>query len=194
MPDIDIDTQTSFDAQSVFKTSVAASMVKNEELVRHPVGTYFQEIPKDKVTGLSAIPYKDAEDLGYFKVDFLHLSLLDYFENKNEIRVLLKKEPNWDLLKIPSVVSKLFHLSNHYDVVSRIAPRSIQELADVLALIRPGKKYLLEAYIKDRDIVRDELYKTPTKKNAIWFKRSHSVAYAHNIVLQLHLINVGIEI
>jgi hypothetical protein len=67
-------------------------------------------------------------------------------------------------------------------------------LADVLALIRPGKKYLLEAYIKDRDIVRDELYKTPTKKNTVWFKRSHSVAYAHNIVLQLHLINVGIEI
>mgnify|MGYP000942784135 CR=1 FL=1 len=194
MPDIDIDTQSPFDAQKVFKTSVAASMVKKEALARHPVGTYFQTIPVDPVTGLAAIPYDEAEEIGYFKVDFLHLSLLDHFESKKEIRALLKIEPNWNLLKIPSVVTRLFHLSNHYDVVSRVAPRSIQELADVLALIRPGKRYLLEAYLKDRGVVRDELYKKPKNKEAIWFKKSHSVAYAHNIVLQLHLIEAGIDI
>lgn len=194
MPDIDIDTQSVFDAQKVFKTSVAASMVKKGALIRHPVGTYFQNIPVDKFTNLAAIPHLEAEELGYFKVDFLHLSLLDVFESKHEIRALLKKDPNWDLLKMPSVVTKLFHLSKHFDVVSRVAPRSIQELADCLALIRPGKRYLLEPYIKNRNVVREELYKKPKNKDAVWFKKSHSIAYAHNIVLQMHLIDVGIDI
>jgi hypothetical protein len=195
MPDIDIDTQSTFNAQNVFKNSVAASMVNNKKvLVRHPVGSYFQSIPVDGLTGLAAIPYSEAEDVGYFKVDFLHLTLLDCFDNKKDIRTLLRKEPNWNLLKIPSVVTQLFHLGNHIDVVSRVAPHSIQELADVLALIRPGKRYLLESYIENRDVVRDELYRKPKNKDSIWFKKSHSVAYAHNIVLQMHLIEAGIDL
>jgi hypothetical protein len=194
MPDIDIDTQSTFDAQKLFKSSVAASMIKDRNLVKHPVGSYFQNISIDPVTGLSAIPYNMADDLGYFKVDFLHLSLLDYFKNKREIRVLIKKEPKWDLLKIPSVVSKLFHLSNQFDLVNQVAPHSIQELADILALMRPAKQYLVQPYLLDRNATRDELYAKPKRKDAIWFKRSHSVAYAHNIILQLHLIDAGFDI
>lgn len=189
MPDIDIDTQSSFNAQQVFKHSVAASIVKNQKLSRHPCGTYFQQIPVDPVTNLAAIPFKEAEELGYFKVDFLHLSSLDKFTSKQQIRGLLKKEPNWSLMQIPSVVAQLSHLANYIDLVRRVKPQSIQEVADILALIRPSKLYLLEAYVKDRDLVRDELYTKPKDKNAMWFKRSHSVAYAHNIVLQLHLIS-----
>ena len=188
MPDIDIDTQSTFDAQTVFKNSVGASMVKNQELVKHPVGSYFQTIPVDSITNLAAIPYKEAEELGYFKVDFLHLSFLDNFESKKEIRLLLKREPNWDLLLIPSVVLQLAHLSNHYEVIALIKPRSVQEVADILALIRPSKRYLIPKYVEDREKTRVELYQSPKEKNAKWFKRSHSIAYALNIVLQLHLI------
>ena len=194
MPDIDIDTPSSFAAQTVFKKSVCASMVRNNELVKHPVGTYFQSIPIDTFTNLAAIPYKEAEELGYFKVDFLHLSFLDNFKSKQEIRTLLKKEPNWALLQIPSVVIQLSHLSNYFDVLNKVKPTSIQEVADVLALIRPAKQYLIPEYIKNRDLCREQLYLTPKEPNAIWFKRSHSIAYAHNIVLQLHLIESGIEI
>lgn len=189
MPDIDIDTQSSFNAQTIFRHSVAASIVKNQKLSRHPCGTYFQKIPVDPVTNLSAIPFKEAEELGYFKVDFLHLTFLDNFKSKQQMRRLLKKEPNWALMQVPSVVAQLSHLSNYIDLVRRINPQSIQEIADILALIRPGKMYLLEAYTRDRELVRDELYAKPKEKNAIWFKRSHSIAYAHNIVLQLHLIS-----
>lgn len=192
MPDIDIDTQSNFQPEKVFKNIVLASTIKKQEITKHPVGVYFQNIPVDPISGFSAIPYDKAEKLGYFKIDFLHLSLLDVFESKKQIRVLLKKQPNWNLLKIPSVVSKLFHLSNHYNIVNKISPTSIEELADCLALIRPAKRYLLNDYLKDRDSVRKILYQKPSNEK-VWFKKSHSIAYAHNIVLQLHLIEAGIE-
>lgn len=194
MPDIDIDTQSEFNAQNIFKCSVAASMVKKGELVKHSVGSYFQQISVDPITNLSAIPYKQAEEFGYFKVDFLHLSLLDHFHDKHEIRALLKKEPNWDLMLVPSITTRLFHLANHYDVVQQVKPRSVQEVADILALIRPGKRHLLQVYLADRINTRDELYTHPKENNVAWFKRSHSIAYAHNVVLQLHLISAGVDV
>ncbi len=97
--DIDIDLKTDFDPQKYFKEAVRASMVKNGELIKHPAGAYFQPIPVDSVTGLSAIPYEQAEEAGYFKIDFLHLSTLDFFDNKQQIRTLIKKEPDWLLLQ-----------------------------------------------------------------------------------------------
>ena len=121
------------------------------------------------------------------------MSFLDHFENKKQIRTLLKREPNWNLLKRPLVVTKLIHLANHFEIVSKVAPQSIEELADILALIRPAKRYLLNAYLKDREAIRLELYRKPDEKNAKYYKKPHAIAYAHNIVLQLHLIEAGIE-
>jgi DNA polymerase III alpha subunit len=164
-------------------------MIKNGLITKHPVGVYFQNIPIDPITHLSSIPYQAAEELGYFKIDMLHLSVLDYFNNKGEIRMLTKKTPDWDLLLSPSVVSKLFQLSNHYDLVVTIKPKSIIELADCIALIRPGKRYLLDGYLKDKDVIRQELYK---KTDKYYFKRAHAISYATTIVLQLHLIKGGV--
>lgn len=189
--DVDIDFRTDFDPLSVFKNAVRASRVHNGELKKHNVGVYFQHIPKDKLTGLAAIPYNKAHEYGYFKIDFLHLSLLDHFDSKDEIRALLRREPNWTLLQSPSVVTKLFQLHKHYDVVSRVKPQSVQEIADCIALIRPAKRFLIEAYVKDREAIRSELYRKPDE-DLPYFKRSHSVAYALTIVLQLHLIEAGI--
>lgn len=185
--DIDLDLKTDFDPLEIFDEAIRASMVKNQDLVKHNVGVYFQTIPIDAMTGLAAIPYEQAEEVGYFKVDFLHLSLLDVFESKKEIRELLKIEPDWSLLMRPDVVSKLFQISKQYDLVSEIAPKSIQELADVIALMRPAKRHLVNAYLKDKTLIREELYRKPDDEK-YYFKKSHSVAYALNIVLQLHLI------
>ena len=90
--DIDLDLKTDFDPLELFD-AVRASMIKNDDLIKHNVGVYFQSIPVDSMTGLAAIPYKQAEEEGYFKIDFLHLSLLDVFDSKEEIRELLKLEP-----------------------------------------------------------------------------------------------------
>lgn len=187
--DIDIDFPTNFDPQRLFKNAVAASMVKNDELVKHPCGQYFQNIPTDKETGLAAIPYEEAEALGYFKIDFLHLSILDHFSSKTEIRELMKKSPDWAMLLDPTVVEKLFQIHRHYDLLARVKPRTVEELADCIALIRPGKKHLLASYLKNKQATRPDLYRK--SEDGYYFKRSHALSYALTIVLQLHLIKQG---
>lgn len=188
--DVDIDLKTDFDPLKYFKEAIRASMVKNDDLVKHPAGAYFQPIPVDAVTGLAAIPYEQAEELGYFKIDFLHLSTLDYFDNKQQIRTLIKKEPDWLLLQSPSIVPKLFQVHRHGKLLAEVKPKSVQELADCIALIRPGKRNLLHAYKKAPDVIRKELYRKP--EEGYYFKKSHAIAYALTIVLQLHLAKAGI--
>lgn len=188
--DIDIDTPTSFDPIKIFQQSTRACVVRNDEMTSHPCGVYFQNIPRDPLTGLSAVPYDIAEELGYLKIDFLHLGVYDNFKSREEIEELIKLEPEWNLLLIPSVVQKLFQLSKHADVLAKIKPKSIEELADVIALIRPGKRELLNLYLSNRDVARRTLYSKD--KNGFSFKKSHAVAYSLVIVLQLHLINLGL--
>ena len=189
--DIDIDFKTDFDPLDYFDEAIRASMVNDKKITKHNAGVYFQKIAKDNISGFAAIPYKEAEDLGYFKIDFLHLSLLDYFGSKEEIRKLIKVEPDWMLLESAVHVQKLFQIHRHYDTVSKIKPKSVIELADTIALIRPGKKYLLNAYLKNKELVRTELYRKPDD-GQYYFKKGHAVAYALSIVLQLHLIKGGI--
>jgi hypothetical protein len=190
--DIDIDTPSSFDPTTLFDV-VRASMVKDDQLKRHPCGVYFQNIPVDKVTKLAAIPHEEAEDLGYFKIDFLHLSLLDYFDNKQQIRTLLTKQPNWELLLDDDVIPKLFQLHKYGKLLKKVKPTSIVELADTIALIRPAKHHLIDQYIQtaDKSKLRKTLYTKP-EDGRYYYKYSHAVSYAHIIVLQLHLIRAGI--
>lgn len=188
--DIDLDLPTSFYPIDYFDV-VPASMVKDGNLVKHPAGVYFQNIPVDKITGLSAIPYKEAEDLDYFKIDFLHLSFLDKFNNKNEIRELLKVEPDWTLLESQDVVERLFQIRKHFDLVYQIKPTSVVTLADTIALIRPAKRQLLQQYIKVPNKTRPFLYAKPVD-GKYYFKKSHAIAYALTIVLQLHLVADGL--
>lgn len=189
-PDIDIDFQTTFDPTNYIPDAIPASMVKKGELVKHPCGYYLQTIPTDSITGLSAIPHDRAAEFGYFKIDFLHLSLLDNFTNKQEIRDLLKIEPNWSLMTDPTVVPKLFQLHRNYPLLVRVKPQSVQEVADCIALIRPNKRDYLEPYLLDREKVRPYLYRQQDDDKSS-FKRSHSIAYALTVVLQLHLIAQG---
>ena len=187
--DIDIDLPSTFDPLTVFPQAVRASIVKDKNLIKHPCGIYLQNIPKDSTTNLSAIPYQQAEHLNYFKIDFLHLTILDCFENKSEIRALLKKSPNWDLLKSKQIVEQLFQVRNNYELLQKIKPQSVQEMADCIALIRPGKQFLIDIYHKNKEYARQELYK---KTDKYYFKKSHAISYALTIVLQLHLIEASI--
>lgn len=189
--DVDIDFPTSFDPLEIFSTAVRASMLRDGKLSKHPAGAYFQRAPVDSITGLSAIPFKQAEDVGYMKIDFLHLSVLNDFDNKDEIRALLKVEPDWMLLQQPGVVAKLFQIHKNHELLYRVKPTSVIELADCIALIRPGKIVLVDAYLKNRVATRKILY-TKAENDKYVFKKSHAIAYALTIVLQLHLIKAGI--
>jgi len=191
--DVDIDTPSSFDPTKIFEQSVRASVFANGKLTPHPCGVYFQAVPVDPITRLAAAPHKIAEELGCFKMDFLHLSVYDHFTSREEITELVKHNPDWTLLEIPSVVKKLFQLGNHGELVREVRPKSVIELADCLALIRPQKAYLKRYYLNDRAKTRKMLYEKEIG-SGYSFKKAHSLAYALVIVLQLHLIKEGIDI
>jgi DNA polymerase III alpha subunit len=188
--DVDIDLKRGFKPEEHFNVT-RASRVQNKELKPHNVGVYFQPIPVDGITGLSAIPYDKAEAEGFFKIDFLGLQLLDPFESKSELRKYANMVPDWNLLLDHDVVSKLFQLHNHFKILNVIKPRNIDELADTIALIRPDKKYLLAGYLKNPELVRARHLYIKEENSKYSFKRSHSIAYAINIVVQLNLAREG---
>jgi len=190
-PDIDIDLPGSFNMAKTFPTWVRASLLTENKLTAHPCGYYPQNIPQDPYTKLSAIPYEMAEEIGFQKLDFLHVTVYDHFKSREEIEELVKIEPNWDLLLLPSVSTKLFQLAKHSDMLQSVKPKSILELADVLALIRPGKRNLLNLYLKDRVLGRQLLY-SKGKDGSYGFKKAHAVSYAMVVVLQLHLVSMDL--
>jgi hypothetical protein len=187
--DIDIDTPASFDPTQIFSW-LRASMVKDGVLSPHPCGVHPQTIPKDPISGLAAIPYKQAQEHDYFKIDFLHLGVYDNFSSREEIDALLELEPDWSLLTDEVAQQKLFQLSKHGDILNVVQPKNIEELADVLALIRPGKRQLLKLYMAHRESTRRILY--AKDEHGYSFKKSHSIAYALVIKLQLLLIQAGV--
>lgn len=187
--DIDIDLPTKTDPEEIFPNSIPASMNEKGELKKHLAGRYFQNIPIDDKTDLSAITYKNALDYGFFKIDLLHLNLLDHFESKAQLKEYMFREPNWSLLQDSDIVSKLFHLSKSYELLSKVKPKSVLELADCLALIRPGKALLINSYIKDKKAIRKELYK---KEKPSDLRKSHAIPYAYLVIAQLNLIEDGL--
>jgi DNA polymerase III alpha subunit len=186
--DIDIDLNRDFDIDRHFDV-IKASRIQNGELKKHNVGVYFQNIPIDKVTGYAAIPYDKAEALGFMKIDFLHLNLLDNFTTKDQVRTFASVEPDWSMLENPDIVSKLFQLHRHFNTVIKVKPQSIDELADCIALIRPDKKKYIDKYVKNPEEIRKILY-LKEEGGTYSFKRSHSLAYATNIVIQLNLLRL----
>ena len=66
----------------------------------------------------------------------------------------------------------------------KLKPKNIKQLAAVLAIIRPAKRGLM--YKNWIDILKEVWIKP--KDNSYFFKKSHAVAYAHAIVVQMNLI------
>lgn len=188
--DVDIDISPTVDIASLFPTWRKAAVVREGKYTPHPCGVYPQSIPEDPVTKLAAIPYDDAEDIGYFKIDFLNLTVYQKFKSRKDIEDLLKIEPDWTLLQLPSNHQKLFQLANHGELLLKLKPSTIEELADVIALIRPGKRQLVPLYAKDKGLARPIIWKKDAD-GGYAFKKSHALSYAHVIVLQLHLIEQG---
>lgn len=188
--DVDIDTAPSFKSWEIFKQWPRATEVRDGKLLPHNVGVHPQKMAVDPVTGLSAIPYEEAEDLGYLKVDFLHLNVYKHFKSRSEIDALLAIEPDWSMLELESVHPKIFQLSKHGDLLTALKPKSVEELADIMALIRPGKKNFTGLYKTNRESARRILY--AKDETGYSFKKSHALAYAYVVWLQLHLIKQGI--
>lgn len=182
--DIDIDVNSDTD-KSLFGIRAMVYNKETQKVIPHPSGVHITPIPVDGMTGHSAIDHELADQLGYIKVDILTNTSYNIFNSKKEILQFSEKEPDWSLFRNENIVKKLPHIGNHFDVVSQVEPQSIEELADVLAIIRPGKRHLLESYLRDKNSVRRELYKRSANGKA-YFKKSHAISYAVMIVTVLN--------
>ena len=68
--DIDIDVADRNKLLTLIKHTPATINEKNKTK-KHNTGVYFHKIPMNPFNGLSTIDYKEAEELGYFKLDIL---------------------------------------------------------------------------------------------------------------------------
>ena len=183
MPDIDIDFADRTKALEHFK-HITAAIEDNGTFKKHNTGVYCTSIPYNPLTGLSTIDYKQAEDRGYFKIDFLNVGVYEGVKDKEHLKKLLETEPLWDLLLEDEFTQNLFHVNGHGSILRQSKPKSIEQLAAVLAMIRPAKRYLIG---KDWITVMTEVWTKP-ENDEYYFKKAHAVAYAAAIVVQMNLI------
>jgi hypothetical protein len=183
MPDIDIDFVDRDQALKLFK-HISASRVDNNKLVKHNTGVYFHEVPVNAPSKLCAIPYEQAEEQGFFKIDFLNVGIYKGVRDEEHLIQLMNQEPLWDLLIQDEFVNLLFHLNGHGDIIRKTQPTSVEQLSAVLAMIRPAKRYLIG---KDWTTIMTEVWTKP-ETGDYYFKKSHATAYAVAIVVQMNLI------
>jgi hypothetical protein len=180
--DIDIDLKNRNDLLTHVK-HVAASIAREHHQEKHNSGVYFQPMPVNPLHSMATIDHVQAAQLGYFKIDLLNNSVYQDVENEEHLNKLINKEPDWMLLSDPDVVKTLFHLSQHVELTCTMKPTSVDQLAMLLALIRPGKSYLR---YQPWHVVKNQVWQKP--QEGYYFKKSHSYAFALAIVVQLNLI------
>ena len=183
MPDIDIDLLDRDKALDIIR-HVPASIYKESKITKHNTGIYAQNIPVDPVTKYASLDYEVADKLGYFKIDFLNVSAYEGVRDEQHLIELMYKQPDWSMLQNKDVVAKLFHISDHYGLVNKLKPQSIDELAAVLAIIRPGKRHLAD---ENWNNIMADVWNKP--KEGYFFKKAHAIGYAYVIVVQMNLLN-----
>ena len=110
MTDIDIDFYNRDNILDIIK-HIPASMKDNDGTIKkHRTGVYCHAIPFNPITGTANIEYKEAEDRGYFKIDFLNVSIYKDIKDEEHLIKLMNTEPNWELLQEDDFVNLLFHM------------------------------------------------------------------------------------
>jgi hypothetical protein len=151
---------------------------------KHNTGIYVTEIPCNPLDNLATIDYKTAEDRGYFKIYFLNVSIYKDVRDEEHLTELMNKEPIWELLKHDEFVDQLFHLNGHGTVTRQHCPTSVEQLAAVLAIIRPAKRHLLGC---TWDQILKEVWTKP-ENGEYYFKKAHAVSYAMAVVVHMNLL------
>lgn len=166
---------------------IPASIIKNDKLSKHNTGVYFTKIPIDPFTGQSSLDYEQAESRGYLKLDFLNVNLYTRIRNEQHLTELLHKEPPWHNLYSKTFCEQLIHIGSHYDTLMKMpeAIDSVPKMAMFLALIRPAKRHLLG---KKWTQIVDTIWEKDAD-SGYQFKKSHAVAYAHLVVVNMNLLD-----
>jgi len=181
--DIDIDVPDRDKVLALFKHTVASnhSGGKNRQ---HNTGVYFHNVPVDPMTGRCSIDYKEAEDMGYFKIDVLNVSIYKDVRDEAHMDQLLARDPIWELLAEEEFCDMLFHMRGHHSICEQMKPSDLEQVAAVLAMIRPAKRHLIG---KSWTEVMANVWTTPTD-GSYAFKRSHAFSYALAVVLHMNIL------
>lgn len=158
----------------------------DDKFEMHKTGVYFQNIPRDPTTNMSTLDHRIATDYGYFKIDFLNVNMYEGVKSEQHLLDLMNKEPPWDFFEYQEITDQLFHLKDHSDLLQKYKPKSVEDLAMILAIMRPAKAYLQGA---SWEKIRAEVWvKKKGDEEKYFFKRSHSISYAIAIIVNLNLL------
>ena len=163
-----------------------ARQLHQGQVRRHNSGVYVTDIPYDPVNQCAAIDYETAEQRGYFKLDFLNMSVYSLIQSPEHYEAMLAATPPWNRLWTDAHwVSQLAHVGNYYDLLKEMKPDSIPRLAAFISIIRPGKAHLQRrpwaevfASVWDGDTSR-----------GYTFKKAHAISYAALVALHMNLLN-----
>lgn len=183
--DIDIDLANRDQLLQLIRAT-PARQTHQGQVRRHNSGIYVTDIPWDPVHACAAIDYETAEQLGYFKIDLLNMSVYQLVKSPEHLEQMLQQTPTWSRLWTDSEwASQLVHVGNHLDLLNSMRPDSIPRLAALISVIRPGK-----AHLQGRD--------WPTVFASVWdgddsrgfvFKKSHAISYAWLVALHMNLLS-----
>jgi hypothetical protein len=115
------------------------------------------------------------------------MSVYGQVNSPEHLDLLMSMEPAWDRLYDPEFCSQLTHIGNHYDTLIQMpeAVNSIPRLAMFLAVIRPAKRHLIGLpWAKVAETVWEK-----STDGSYGFKKSHSVSYAHLVVVHMNLLS-----
>lgn len=183
--DIDIDVPDRQQLLALIKHTPARQVVDGQAR-KHNSGVYVTDIPFDPINHCAAIDYQAAEQRGYFKLDFLNMSVYKLVQSPEHYEQLVVQEPDWQRLWTdPDWASKLVHVGNYTELLKTMKPDSIPRMAAFISIIRPGKAHLQN---KPWDQVFAEVWNGDDSRGYT-FKKSHSLGYAMLVALHMNLLD-----
>lgn len=183
--DIDIDLA---DREQLLKLIQAtpARQQTNDQVRRHNSGIYATDIPWDPVHGCAAIDYETAEQLGYFKIDLLNMSVYSLIKSPKHYEQMLAQDPPWARLWTDSTwAQQLVHVGNYIELLNTMRPDSIPRMAAFISIIRPGKAHLQN---QPWDRVFESVWDGDDSRG-FTFKKAHSLGYAMLVTLHMNLLH-----
>ena len=185
--DIDIDLA---DRDQLLKLihATPARQLHQGQVRRHNSGVYVTDIPYDPVNTCAAIDYESAEQLGYFKIDLLNMSVYQLIKSPEHYREMLNKEPQWECLWNNTEWTKqLVHVGNYTELLKSMKPDSIPRMAAFISIIRPGKAHLQNCSWSE---VFESVWDGDDSKGFV-FKHAHAIGYAALVALHMNLLNTS---
>jgi hypothetical protein len=187
--DIDLDFAN---RESVLKLirNTPARQLHQGQVRRHNSGVYVTNIPYDPVNQCAAIDYETAEQRGYFKIDFLNMSVYNLIKSPEHYAEMQAQEPPWTRLWTDLEWAKqIAHIGNYTELLKTMQPDSIPRMAAFISIIRPGKAHLQN---KSWTEVFASVWNGDDSRGYT-FKKAHAVSYAALVALHMNLLNQPVE-